>query len=92
MKLNEAVEILKQHNIWRRSEVESAIMGSPTQLGIAIDTIINHYEGNVLDNTNKTQSETVNDSMEVKKTNCKCDKTKSKPKKCFNEVLTNCKV
>lgn len=92
MKLNEAVAILKQHNIWRRGEVEYMVMGSPTQLGISIDTIINHYEINILNTENKTCGEPVNDIAECKPTNCKCGKTKPKTKKCFNEVLTNCKV
>jgi hypothetical protein len=38
MKLKKAIKILKRHNKWRRgADIE---MGSPTELGIAIDVII----------------------------------------------------
>lgn len=42
MQIEEAIIILKRHNRWRRgAEIE---MTDPTILGIAIDTIIRHYE------------------------------------------------
>lgn len=46
MKIETAIKTLKQHNAWRRGEVNSATIECPTKLGIAIDTIINHYETN----------------------------------------------
>ena len=49
MTLTEAVEILKRHNEWRREG--GGGMASPKDLGIAIDIIVEHYEG-----VNDTQS------------------------------------
>lgn len=43
MTINEAIELLKQHNKWRRG-FEKTPMTNPTDLGIAIDTIVKHYE------------------------------------------------
>lgn len=41
MKLKKALKILKRHNKWRRSEkIPNIPMENPTQLGIAIDTIL----------------------------------------------------
>ncbi|WP_395138365.1 hypothetical protein [Schlegelella aquatica] len=44
MKINEAVNILRAHNAWRRSsahlpEDARGAMGDPRQIGIAIDTV-----------------------------------------------------
>lgn len=46
MKLREAKEILRKHNKWRRDKtVPSKLkMQDPTQLGIAIDTILNYLD------------------------------------------------
>lgn len=42
MNIDEAVEFLKVHNVWRRgAEIE---MTDPTKLGIAIDIIVNYYQ------------------------------------------------
>jgi len=45
MKIHEAIKILKHHNKWRReNEFPSAIdMVNPTDLGNAIDTVVNHF-------------------------------------------------
>ena len=45
MNLKQAIAILKRHNKWRRgAEIP---MQNQTQLGIAIEIIINHYENTV---------------------------------------------
>ena len=43
MELEEAIGILKDHNIWRRGS-EDVEMTNPKELGIAIDTVVNNYE------------------------------------------------
>jgi hypothetical protein len=43
MKLHEAIEILKKHNEWRRND-ENSEATNPTDLGIAIDVIVEHYQ------------------------------------------------
>lgn len=46
MKLKEAIQILEQHNKWRRdnSIPPKLEMQNPKQLGIAIDVIIKHLK------------------------------------------------
>lgn len=44
MTLPEAVKILKEHNSWRRGANLELKMVNPTDLGIAIDLIVEHYE------------------------------------------------
>jgi hypothetical protein len=51
MKLKEAIQILKDHNEWRRFDGVSDLpielypsMSAPRDLGIAIDTVVKHYE------------------------------------------------
>lgn len=46
MNIEIAIEILKKHNEWRRYEGLSLDkdMQSPKDIGIAIDTIVNHYK------------------------------------------------
>ena len=53
MKLQQAIQILKDHNEWRRFEGTSDApielypsMAHPRELGIAIDTVVNHFENN----------------------------------------------
>jgi hypothetical protein len=41
MKLSEAIKILKYANIWRRGD-EDLEMPDPTELGIAIDVILDY--------------------------------------------------
>jgi len=67
MKLKEAIQILKEHNEWRRFEGTSDApielypkMAQPRELGIAIDTVVNHFESKKTDNNclacgNKTE-------------------------------------
>ena len=50
MKLKEAIQILKDHNEWRRfnsvglSRKSDPKMAQPRELGIAIDTVVKHFE------------------------------------------------
>jgi hypothetical protein len=44
MKLSEAIEVLSNHNIWRKGDDENATMTNPKKLGIAIDTLISEFE------------------------------------------------
>jgi|GEM_PF-1566823 len=67
MKLKQAIQILKDHNEWRRFDgvsdlpIESyPIMAAPRDLGIAIDTVVKHFETqNIVNNClacgNKTE-------------------------------------
>ena len=43
MKLHKALKILDNHNKWRRGD-DDYPMAHPTELGKAIDTIINEYQ------------------------------------------------
>lgn len=43
MTLNEAIEILRKHNNWRRGD-DSIPETNPTTLGLAIDTIIKDFD------------------------------------------------
>lgn len=47
MEIKEAIQVLKDHNIWRRYDgeiEESPEMTDPKKLGIAIDTVVNEFE------------------------------------------------
>ena len=67
MKLKEAIQILKDHNTWRRFRgannmpTESyPIMPHPSELGMAIDIVVSHFESKKTDNNclacgNKTE-------------------------------------
>ena len=49
MKLIKAIEILESHNKWRRDRSfdnweRQLKMANPTELGIAIDTVVKHYK------------------------------------------------
>ena len=47
MKLKEAIQILKEHNLWRRYDGkigEGPKMIEPEKLGIAIDKVVNKFE------------------------------------------------
>ena len=54
MKLKEAIQILKDHNLWRRYDGkigEGPKMAQPRDLGIAIDTVVSHSESkNIVNN------------------------------------------
>ena len=43
MTTQQAVQILEQHNKWRRAD-EMMEMADPTTLGIAIDTIVKYFK------------------------------------------------
>lgn len=67
MKLKKAAEILEKHNKWRRdnSVVPKYEIANPKELGIAIDTVVNH-----LSQFEKTISEIKNvDNMYLDKKN-----------------------
>ena len=50
MKLKQAIKILKDHNVWRREKSISfpresnPKMANPRELGIAIDTVVQHFK------------------------------------------------
>lgn len=46
MQLQKAIEILESHNEWRRDNGENPVhvMADPKELGVAIDTVVNHYK------------------------------------------------
>lgn len=57
MELKKAIQILEHHNYWRRdnNEPPKIDMISPKTLGIAIDTILQHFKNNVaLDGVSKS--------------------------------------
>lgn len=43
MNIEEAIEILRYHNAWRRG-IEGYTLTNSTELGIAIDLIIKHFD------------------------------------------------
>jgi len=63
MKIKQAIQILKEHNTWRRFEGHTTFntnMVNPKILGIAIDTVVSHFESKKTDNNclacgNKTE-------------------------------------
>lgn len=44
MKIKEAIEILDNHNKWRRDHENKYIMANPKELGISIDIVLNEIE------------------------------------------------
>ena len=55
MEIKKAVEILENHNKWRRDNDNIYPSTSPIQLGLAIDTIVDHFKytsGNVEQSVN----------------------------------------
>ena len=44
MEIKEAIQVLKDHNIWRRGEDEELKITDPKELGLAIDTVVNEFE------------------------------------------------
>ena len=66
MKLDQAIQILKDHNEWRRfnsidlPKTSDPKMAPPRELGIAIDIVVSHFESKKTDNNclacgNKTE-------------------------------------
>ena len=43
MNLSEAIGILDKYNRWRRGRIISAMI-DPSELGIAIDVVVEHYK------------------------------------------------
>ena len=77
MKLKQAIQILKDHNEWRRynsidlPKTSDPKMAHPRDLGIAIDIVVSHFESKKTDNNclacgNKTEDKA--DHCEV----CEC--------------------
>jgi|DEB0MinimDraft_6_1074348.scaffolds.fasta_scaffold11491_7 hypothetical protein len=46
MTLQEAIDILDAHQKWRRDLTDEHPATDPKTLGIAIDTILNHFQSN----------------------------------------------
>jgi len=66
MKIKQAIQILKDHNKWRRFDsidlpkTSDPKMAHPRDLGIAIDIVVSHFESKKTDNNclacgNKTE-------------------------------------
>jgi hypothetical protein len=49
MELKEAIQILERHNKWRRGDIDT--MDNPTDIGIAIDTVLHYAKKNLLATT-----------------------------------------
>ena len=49
MNIKKALKILKEHQMWRRGNIDS-VMTDPTLLGIAIDVIINYLKDELMNN------------------------------------------
>jgi len=47
MTLKRAIQILEQHNEWRRGENEDLKMQNPTNLGTAIDVVVDYYNNHL---------------------------------------------
>ena len=56
MKIKQAIQILKDHNEWRRfnsidlPKKSDPKMAQPRELGIAINTVVSHFESKKTDN------------------------------------------
>ena len=66
MKIKQAIQILKDHNEWRRfntidlPKTSDPKMANPRELGVAIDIVVSHFESKKTDNNclacgNKTE-------------------------------------
>jgi hypothetical protein len=46
MEINKAVEVLENHNKWRRNTDDNLVLeqSNPTELGIAIETIVRRFK------------------------------------------------
>jgi len=47
MDINKAIEILDNHNKWRRDSEGVYKMAEPKELGIAIDTVVSEFRSNL---------------------------------------------
>ena len=75
MKIKQAIQILKDHNEWRRfnsidlPKTSDPKMAHPRELGIAIDTVVKHFETqNIVNNCEGCGIETEAEHCEV----CEC--------------------
>jgi hypothetical protein len=78
MKLKEAIQILKDHNEWRRfnsidlPKTSDPKMAQPRELGIAIDTVVKHFETqNIVNNCKGCGIETENKAEHCEVCECK---------------------
>ena len=78
MKLKEAIQILKDHNEWRRfnsidlPKASDPKMSPPRELGIAIDTVVKHFETqNIVNNCEGCGIETENKAEHCEVCECK---------------------
>ena len=86
MKLQQAIQILKDHNEWRRFEGTSDApielypsMAHPRELGIAIDTVVNHFE------SKKTDNNCLACGIEIEHTKSFCDVCHCRGNKAYRE-------
>ena len=78
MKLKEAIQILKDHNEWRRfnsidlPKKSDPKMAQPRKLGIAIDTVVKHFETqNIVNNCKGCGIETEDKAKHCEVCECK---------------------
>jgi hypothetical protein len=78
MKLKEAIQILKDHNEWRRfnsidlPKTSDPKMAQPRELGIAIDTVVKHFETqNIVNNCEGCGIETEDKAEHCEVCECK---------------------
>ena len=75
MKLKEAIQILKDHNLWRRYDGkigEGPKMAQPRELVIAIDTVVKHFETqNIVNNCKGCGIETEDKAEHCEVCECK---------------------
>jgi hypothetical protein len=78
MKLKEAIQILKDHNEWRRfnsidlPKTSDPKMAQPRELGIAIDTVVKHFETqNIVNNCKGCGIETEDKAEHCEVCECK---------------------
>ena len=78
MKLKEAIQILKDHNEWRRfnsidlPKTSDPKMAQPRELGIAIDTVVKNFETqNIVNNCEGCGIETEDKAEHCEVCECK---------------------
>jgi len=78
MKLKEAIQILKDHNTWRRfnsidlPKTSDPKMAQPRELGIAIDTVVKNFETqNIVNNCEGCGIETEDKAEHCEVCECK---------------------
>jgi hypothetical protein len=78
MKIKQAIQILKDHNEWRRfnsidlPKTSDPKMAQPRELGIAIDTVVKHFETqNIVNNCEGCGIETEDKAEHCEVCECK---------------------